>query len=56
MNIYTINQVITVKKVHPCGGNQFVVLRTGADIRIKCLKCGREVMIDKVKLDKMVKK
>jgi len=35
---------ITMKKAHPCGSKQWIVLRTGADIRMRCVGCGREVM------------
>ena len=39
--------VIRTRKPHPCGGDEWTVLRTGADIRIRCNTCGRLVMLDR---------
>ena len=39
--------VIRTRKAHPCGGDEWTVLRTGADIRIRCNTCGRMVMLDR---------
>ena len=39
-----IGDLITTKKPHPCGSDQWEILRTGADIRIKCKGCGHQVM------------
>ena len=39
--------VIRSRKPHPCGGDEWTVLRTGADIRIRCNTCGRLVMMDR---------
>ena len=39
--------VVRTRKPHPCGGDEWTVLRTGADIRIKCNRCGRLVMLDR---------
>ena len=39
--------VVRTRKVHPCGGDEWTVLRTGADIRIRCNTCGRLVMMDR---------
>lgn len=52
---YQVGMVITTKKPHVCKNDQWMVIRTGADIKLKCLKCNREIMISKVKLDKIVK-
>ena len=51
-----VNDKIITKKAHPCGGNEWEVVRTGADIKIKCLKCGRIVMLTPTEFDKRVKK
>lgn len=51
-----VGDVITMKKKHPCGCNRFTVLRIGADFRIKCLECGREVMLERVKVEKNIRK
>ncbi len=51
-----LGDIIQMRKPHPCGSSEFLVLRIGADIRIKCAGCGREVMIDRVKIEKNIKK
>lgn len=38
---------IQTRKTHPCGSDEWTVIRTGADIKIKCLGCGRIVMMDR---------
>ena len=57
MNLSAGDRVET-KKPHPCGKNsyRFTVLRVGADIKIKCDACGREVMLPRLKVEKMIKK
>lgn len=45
-----------MKKNHPCGSNEFEVLRIGMDFRIRCLGCGREVMVPRVKAEKNIKR
>ena len=44
------------KKQHPCGSYEWEVLRLGADIKIKCVGCGRLVMLPRSKFQKGVKK
>lgn len=51
-----VNDILEMKKVHPCGEKQFLVLRAGMDFRIRCIKCEREVMVPRVKLEKNIKK
>ena len=51
-----LNDILEMKKEHPCGGKRFTVLRAGMDFRIKCEKCGREVMVPRIKLEKNIKK
>ena len=51
-----IGDTLLMKKPHPCGSNQFAVLRIGADFRIRCIGCGREVMLERVKVEKNIKK
>ena len=54
--VYEIGGVITTKKTHACGGNEWQVLRTGADVKLKCLKCGRVVFVSVDEAHKMSKK
>ena len=42
-----VGDVIRTRKPHPCGGDQWTVTRTGADIKIRCKTCGRIVMLDR---------
>ncbi|MEG1448646.1 MAG: DUF951 domain-containing protein [Oscillospiraceae bacterium] len=51
-----VGDIIVMKKSHPCGENRFSVLRVGMDFKIRCLKCGREVMTPRVKIEKNIKK
>ncbi len=44
-----------MKKKHPCGSDEWEVLRTGMDFRIKCLKCGRQVWLARPAFEKAVK-
>ena len=53
---YDIGSQVVMKKGHPCGANLWEVIRLGADIKIKCLNCGRVVMIPRVEFNKKLKK
>ena len=46
---------IVMRKPHPCGGDRFRVARTGSDVRIICLKCGRDVTFPREKLERSIK-
>lgn len=46
---------LIMKKTHPCGSKEWVVLRTGMDFKLKCCKCGREIMVARVKAEKNIK-
>jgi hypothetical protein len=50
-----VGDTIQTKKKHPCGGDRWLVLRTGADFVIKCEKCNHQTWISRVKLEKSVK-
>ncbi len=51
-----VGDELVMKKAHPCGENRFEVLRSGIDFRLRCKKCGREVMVPRVKIEKNIKK
>jgi hypothetical protein len=53
---FNIGDTIELKKQHPCGSSGWEILRVGADLRIKCLGCGHQVMIARAKLEKSLKK
>lgn len=48
-------QHILMKKPHPCGCNEFELTRVGMDLKIKCTRCGREVMLPRKKVEKNIK-
>ena len=50
-----LGDVIRFSKAHPCGGDRWLVVRTGIDIGIKCEKCGRRVMMERVEYERRVK-
>ena len=50
-----LQDVIVMKKAHPCGEKRWLVLRTGADFRLRCLGCGHEVMIARLKAEKNIR-
>ena len=51
-----VGDVLTLKKKHPCGSIAWRTLRIGADLKIKCLGCGHEIMASRGKIEKHVKK
>ena len=52
-----VGDVLIMKKPHACGKKavNFLVLTIGSDIKIRCLACGREVTVARVKLEKNIK-
>ncbi|MFL7790896.1 MAG: DUF951 domain-containing protein [Anaerolineae bacterium] len=50
-----VGDKVRMRKVHPCGGYEWEVTRTGADIGIRCLTCGRRVMLPRGKFERRVK-
>ena len=53
---YKLGSIVMLKKQHPCGTNQFEIVRVGADIKIKCTGCGRIIMLPRSKFQKDAKK
>jgi hypothetical protein len=53
---FNLNDVVEMKKPHPCGENKWKIIRMGADIRIKCLGCDRSVLIPRSKFVKRLKR
>ncbi|MDR1569365.1 MAG: DUF951 domain-containing protein [Oscillospiraceae bacterium] len=43
----SVGDIVKMKKTHPCGSDTWTVIRTGADVKIKCGGCGRIVMMDR---------
>ena len=53
---YKLGSKVVMKKEHPCGTNEWEIVRVGADIKIKCLNCGRTVLIPRIEFNKKLKK
>lgn len=54
--IFNLNDVVEMKKPHPCGENRWRIIRMGMDIRIKCLGCQHSVLIPRKEFGKKLKK
>ncbi len=55
-NKYELGSKVIMKKQHPCGTNEWEIVRVGADIKIKCRACGRTVLIPRIEFNKKLKK
>ena len=51
-----LGDVIQTKKKHPCGDDKWLITRVGADVKIKCQKCGRLIMLERGEFEKRYKK
>lgn len=54
MNV-KLGDILVMKKAHPCGEKRWLVLRTGADFRLRCMGCGHEIMTPRFKAEKNIK-
>ena len=54
--IISVGDILELKKPHPCGSKEFAVNRVGSDIKITCLGCGRAMTLERIKVEKMIKK
>lgn len=50
-----IDDVVRLRKPHPCGSTDWVVVRLGADIGLRCLGCGRRILLPRRTLEKRLK-
>ena len=50
-----VNDILLMKKPHPCGSREWLVLRTGADFKLRCKGCGHEVMGPRSKFERNIK-
>lgn len=51
-----LDDVVTLRKAHPCGGATWQLVRLGADIGMKCLSCGHRVLIPRAKLEGRIRR
>lgn len=52
---FEIGQIIKMKKKHPCGSDQWEIMRVGADFRLKCVGCGHQIMLKRTMVEKNVR-
>ncbi len=50
-----LGDVVHLKKQHPCGSDEWLVVRLGADIGLKCLKCQRSILLERSTLERRIK-
>ncbi|MBN1457956.1 MAG: DUF951 domain-containing protein [Armatimonadetes bacterium] len=46
---------VRTRKPHPCGGDEWVILQTGVDVRLRCATCGRVLLLPRTQLLRAVK-
>lgn len=56
MKEINIGDIVQMKKTHPCGSDEWEIIRVGADIKIKCKGCSRIIMLPRSEFEKKVKK
>ena len=56
MKEYKLGDKVIMKKPHACGTNEWIITRMGVDIKIKCVNCGREIMMDRLEFERKLKK
>ncbi|NLB60935.1 MAG: DUF951 domain-containing protein [Clostridiales bacterium] len=56
LDYFGLNDHVVLKKKHACGGNEWVIVRVGCDIKIKCVQCNRIIMLDRQDFLKSAKK
>jgi len=56
MKEYKLGDIVIMKKPHACGTNEWQITRMGVDIKIKCINCGREIMMDRLEFERKLKK
>lgn len=56
MKDYGLNDIVEMKKPHPCGTNKWKIIRLGMDIKIECEGCGHLVMLPRREFERKMKK
>ena len=54
--IYNLVTKVVMKKPHACGTNEWVITRVGVDIKLKCINCNREIMMDRLEFEKKLRR
>lgn len=50
-----VGDILTMKKAHPCGSEQWLVLHVGEQLRLRCLKCGHELLLPRGRAEKSIR-
>ncbi len=53
---YDLNSIVEMKKKHACQTNKWQIVRVGVDIKLKCLNCKREIMLDRLEFEKKLRR
>ena len=53
---YELNSIVEMKKQHACGTNEWQITRLGVDIKLKCINCGREIMMDRLEFERKLRR
>lgn len=53
---FHLGDIVQTKKTHPCGCDRWIIVRIGVDIKIKCLQCGRIILLPRLEFRKKIKK
>lgn len=53
---YKLNDKVVMKKPHACQTNEWQIVRMGVDIKLKCVNCGREIMMERLEFERKLKK
>ncbi len=54
--LLAVGDIVQMRKGHPCGGDTWRIVRVGADIGIRCLRCDRKVMLPRAEFERRVKR
>ena len=53
--MYKLNDIVTMKKPHACKTNEWKIIRVGVDIKLKCMGCNHEIMLDRLEFEKKLR-
>ena len=53
---YKFGDKVIMKKPHACQTNEWIITRIGVDVKIKCVACGREIMLDRLEFEKKLRR
>ena len=56
MDELQLGDLVQMRKTHPCGSKEWLVLRIGMDIKLRCLGCGHEIMAPRRKVEKSIRR